>query len=195
MALVIDIRGQYRGRVPNVLSRVYRYTGFEGEEVAARIRDKQGKTSTKRVNVKSQANAAWKFITERAARYKPCNDYFKTLSQKKTLKEVLDDGDITLHCLEPKPGHTDAELPDANTAGRDIAIDPTLLFRPTTDLACTLIHEIAHIAGATTDPGAPDAHAAELALKDCLCASQFRPEAVGSIERIGPPGPAGTRIV
>lgn len=195
MALVINIKGQYRGLIPNVLSRKYKFTGFEGEELEVQFKDERGRISTKRVNVKTQANAAWTFITERAARYKPCNDYFKTLLKKQTLKEVLADGDITLHRLEPKAGHTYADLPDADTAGRDIAIDPALLFEQTSVLACTLIHEIAHIAGATTDPGAPDAHAAELALKNCLCASQYRPEAVGSIERIGPPRPAGSRIV
>ena len=94
MALVINIKGQYRGLIPNVLSRKYKFTGFEGEELEVQFKDERGRISTKRVNVKTQANAAWTFITERAARYKPCNDYFKTLLKKQTLKEVLADGDI-----------------------------------------------------------------------------------------------------
>ncbi len=75
-------------------------------------------------------------------------------------------------------------MPDADTAGRDIGIDPTLLFdADQTALVCTLIHELAHVGGASTDPGAPadQAHAAEKALMSCSCKQQYRKEVLGSI--------------
>ncbi len=80
----------------------------------------------------------------------------------------------------PKPGYTLDDLPDANTAGRDIGIDPTFLLEPdNVKLGCALVHELAHVAGATTNPGDPNAGAAEAALKSCLCKDQYNPKALG----------------
>jgi hypothetical protein len=128
---------------------------------------------------------AWTAVMQRS-KLKACNACFKLLSRKKTLAEILAEGDLILHCLEPKAGHENDPLPDANTAGRDIGIDPSLLFDPDPlSLVCTLIHELAHVGGASTNATAPqdEAHAAEKTLLSCDCASKYDKNVVGSIKK------------
>jgi len=196
MALFIDIKNQGKSTrvIPNVLSRVYKFAAFEQEVLTFRVTELNGKEVEKRVNVRSELNQAWSFVTQRAARHKPCNEYFKTLRRKKTLQQVLDEGDIVLHCLLPKEGHTFEDLPDADTAGRDIAINPLRFLDMPIVLGPILIHELAHVAGATTNPRDKDAIAAERALKHCLCAAQFRPGALGAIQKIELPGYEDSRL-
>ncbi|NOT46453.1 MAG: hypothetical protein HOP17_01700 [Acidobacteria bacterium] len=125
-----------------------------------------------------------------------CNEYFATLFQKKTLSTILGEGDLVIHCLEPKQGYSYSDLPDANNAGRDIGLDPQLFFdNDPAVLVCTLIHELAHVAGASTDAGAaqPQAHAAELALMSCSCKKQYRKEVLGTIKGLGSDSGFGRR--
>ena len=181
MALKINgVTGTYL--VPNVL-RPYRFIPFE-KLLKLRITT-DGGSEEKSFDVQTILEQAWKQV-EKKADFKPCNEYFKGLFRKKTLKEILAEGDITLHMLEPKSGHTYAELPYANTAGRDIGLDPGLFVeKDSAALACTLIHELAHVGGATTDPGAKDAHVAEMALNSCMCTKQYDKDIMGRIERVG----------
>lgn len=129
---------------------------------------------------KEKLEDAWKFVTTRAALHKPCNDYFKSLPQGKTLQQICQ-GTITLHALWPQEGYTFANLPAAETAGNDIGLNPVLLFLDKDALRGTLIHELAHIGGATTNPRDPydKAIAAERALTHCLLSSQFDRDNVG----------------
>ncbi len=188
MALIINIKGKYHGLRPNVLSTIFRFGGFEDELLIFKFPD----GTLKRADVSRQLKEAWGFITQRAnIAHGKCNAYFKTLPRRKTLKEVLDEDDIVVHCLEPKSGHTYDDLPYANTAGRDIGIDPTILLETSHVLACTLIHELAHVAGATTDKSDPNAGDAEESLNHCLCKSQFHLGTLGSIERVS----SGSRVV
>jgi hypothetical protein len=177
MGLLINgITGKYD--LPIVLDKRFKYAAFE-PTLKMRVKPKDGAEVIKDIAVQTKINAAWRFITRRAAAQKPCNDYFKTLLRKKTLEEVLNEGDITLHYLTPKEGHTFDELPSGYSAGRDIAIDPSLLLEEDDVLACTLIHELAHVAGATTNKSDKNAGAAEAALKFCLCGDQYNPENKG----------------
>ncbi len=165
--------------VPNILKRKYRYSSF-GPDFVMRV-SKDGKHEDKKIDVKSLVEAAWRFVTDKAAKYPSCNKYFKSLPRNKTLKEVLDEGDITIHCLVPKENYTLADVPFGNTAGRDIGINPVLFLEAPEQLASTLIHELAHVAGASTnaDPDDPKSGAAELALKYCLCSKQYDPDILG----------------
>ena len=140
----------------------------------------------KTINVKSVVDNAWVGVVQRS-KQPLCNACFQKLFRKKTLAEILAEADIVVHCLEPKPNIAETALPEANTAGRDIGIDPALLFATEQSaLTCTLIHELAHVGGASTDAGAArtDAHAAEATLLSCSCANQYRKEVVGSIQVI-----------
>jgi hypothetical protein len=176
MALRINgVTGTYS--VPRVLKR-YRFVAFTPTLTVSDTSD--AGTEEKSVDVKIKLEQAWRFVTQRAAAQRSCNAYFKSLARGKTLKDVLDEGDITLHLLEPKEGYTSEILPDANTAGRDIGIYAGLLFNPDpNELACTLVHELAHVAGATSDSEAKDALAAERSLKSCLCTKYFRDTSLG----------------
>ena len=196
MALFINIKikGKSTKVIPNVLSRVYKFAAFEDEVLKFRLTDLNGKEGEKQVNVRNELNQAWSFITQRAARIRSCNDYFKTLRRKKTLQEILAEGDIILHCLLPKEGHTLDELPDADTSGRDIALNPLRFLDMPIALGPILIHELAHVAGATTNPRDKDAIAAERALTYCGCAAQFRPGALGALQKIELPGYEDSRI-
>lgn len=129
---------------------------------------------------KRKLDDAWKFVTTRAMLHKPCNDYFKSLPAGKTLQQICQ-GTITLHALLPQEGHTFADLPAAETAGNDIGLNPALFFLEDDALRATLIHELAHVGGASTNPRDPydKAIAAERALNSCLLATQFNRDNVG----------------
>jgi hypothetical protein len=169
--------------LPTLLGKKYVYAKFDAQMTAT-----MNDGGTKVIDIKPKLNSVWADL-ERKAKLKPCNDYFKTLSRLNavSLEDVMKAGDITMHLLEPKPGSTYADVPYANTAGRDIGIDPNLLFAPQSDLVCTLVHELAHVAGATTNAFADFAlaHAAEAALPMCGCARQYQNTTVGSIMRFG----------
>ena len=161
-----DIHGlriNYGGcSLPNVLSHVYKYLPFE-RTMTIKVDGEEQK-----IVVADKIKPAWSLVWKRAD-YAPCNAYFKTLVRRKTLKDILQEG-ITLHLLEPKDGKSYDKLPAANSAGNDIGINPSFLLDSNSGpLACTLIHELAHVAGATTNTLDDDAGAAEMALKHCLC--------------------------
>jgi hypothetical protein len=192
--LINGVDGKYP--VPNVNKKKYKFTAFE-QTMTFSVKPSEGGAEVRQIiNVKSKIEAAWNFIITKAAVHPPCNAYFKTLARKKTLKEVLDEGDITLHCLEPKKDYNLNDLPDANTAGRDIGIDPTLLLESdSAKLGCILVHELAHVGGATTNVDDQDAIAAEKALKFCRCGNLFRPEALGILQERKLHRDGGSRIV
>ncbi len=76
-------------------------------------------------------------------------------------------------------------LPQANTAGHQIILNfMSVIAFDMADIAGTLVHELAHVAGGVTNARNPG-HAAdaETALKHCLLAQQFDPAVVGSLLR------------
>ena len=114
--------------IPNVNKMRYKYAAFALDFALAVSSD--GKSEEKKIDVKAKLEAAWRFVTDSAAAYQSCNEYFKSLPRGKSLKEVLKEGDITVHCLVPKEKFTFADVPVANAAGRDIGINPNGRRRP-----------------------------------------------------------------
>lgn len=170
--------------IPRLIKN-YVYTRFDRSMTATLTSGAQ-----KTVDIKGSIDKAWKGVVQRSGQ-KQCDDYFATLFRNKKLSEILAEGDIVIHRLEPKTGYDYSILPDANTAGRDIGLDPGLFFDPDPAvLICTLIHELAHVGGASTDSGAEfaKAHAAEKALLSCSCKAQYRKDVVGSIKASGQAG-------
>ena len=188
----VSSSGHPKYTIPNVNKRKYRYADFGIGKLQFTPAPKNGDggtrdagTQARQVDVAAMIQAAWRRIVTQAAR-KECNDYFLTLARKKSLKDVLAEGDIVVHCLVPKEGYGWDDLPAANTAGRDIGINPALLTDPDDidGLACTLIHELAHVAGATTNSAREDQESldAEQALNFCGCKKHYDNENRGSIE-------------
>jgi hypothetical protein len=160
---------------PNINKRTYVYSPFEKTEA--------GQPTTASVDAMKRVNEAWKQVQARAA-IGTCNEYFQGLNQKRpmTLRQVLDDGPITVWLLRPRKDYTLEDVPLANSAGRDIGIKPSLLEAGNAlELVCTFIHELAHVAGASTNSEATDPHSldAEKALKKCSCASKYNKENLG----------------
>jgi hypothetical protein len=163
---------------PPVNKIKYEFGPFEPDPFTLSAETTDGKTVTRQADVQGDLEEAWRFVTGTAAKYPSCNKYFKSLSRHKSLQEVLDEGDITIHRLVPKNKdrfgkgamYTQADLPAADTAGRHIGLNETSFLDPE-GLRCTLIHELAHVAGASTNaaPEDPRSLEAELALKYCKC--------------------------
>ena len=189
MAMKINgIGGDFR--LPQINKLKYRYVKFEATLKAT------VDAIPKTVTVKSALEFAWTGVVQRSTT-KACSERFRQLSRKKTLAEILDEGDVVLHLLEPKQGYTDEDLPEGNAAGRDIGLHPWLFFSSDAlALTCTLIHELAHVGGASTDAGAAldIAHAAEQTLLSCGCKAQYRAGVLGSIKLLRSIGPGGSRF-
>lgn len=175
--------------VPNINKLAYHYVKF-APTLKATV-DGVEKT----VNVQNALRGAWGGVVQRS-RTVSCNECFRQLFRKKTLAELLDEAPIVLHLLEPKQGYTDADMPEANAAGRDIGLHPWLFFASDAlALTCTLIHELAHVGGASTNAREEYeiAHAAEKTLLKCGCKAQYRSEVMGSIKLMRQSGPAGSQ--
>ena len=179
MLLINGITGNYgvtRGR----LGGTYNYGPFE-KKVRYRIHDPDAKGPQRiiTVDVKTKIDTAWRFITQKAAKHEPCNAYFRGLPYRKTLKQILA-GRITLHALVPKKGYTDYDLPLGAGAVDAIGLN-LLLFaeKGTAEMQATLIHELAHLGGASISKKSLQA---ETALKHCLMPKHFDPKAYGDLQ-------------
>ena len=177
------IRAQIRGK--------YNYGPFT-KTITYQVTDAKGRKTVKTVDVKKKITTAWRFVTTRAAAHRPCNLYFQRLPGKKSLAQLLKQR-IVLHALVPRKGYTDQDLPRG--AGSVSAIGLNLLLfvdKGTAEMQATLIHELAHLGGASTDSTSLQA---ENALKHCLMPKHFDPKAVGERQQTWPSGRDDVRLV
>ncbi len=168
--------GQPGVSVPRVLSRKYRYENLS--EVYTVVMDDRSKTT---INTRSRVDGAWTYIEKHCAKSKHCNDYFAGLQKRKTLAEILQTVTFTVHQLAPKEGYRDEDLPLANSAATDFALSVIAFLDAKTDeaLAATILHELAHYAGATTNTEDKNALDAERALVPCGLKQYFNENAKG----------------
>lgn len=171
--------------VPNVNSRIYKYTNLP-PVFEIKLTDESNKSRTIVINSRKMIGEAWKYIEDNCAKSKDCNNYFTKLGKKGTLADILRTVKFTVHLLTPREGHKEQELPFANSAGSDFGLsinaflDPTqALAAPVQALAATILHEIAHFAGATTNTRDADALDAEKSLLPCGLGKYYHPEAKG----------------
>ena len=164
-----------------------------------------GYTTQTSVNVLARFNGAGAYISGKSALHKPCNAYFGTLGKETELTSLVEWKIVFLFWEPvsrsgpaPKTGDMIGAAPglviSANHGTRfaEIAIGEASLISDI-KLAATIIHELAHVAGA---PGSTDEArakaladrgsaeyktliAAEMALRHCLLPRQFNPEALG----------------
>jgi len=168
--------GQKNVSYPRVLSTIYRYSSLD-EVYTIGLSGNVQKT----FNTRKMIEDAWTYLGTNCAKNGGCNAYFTNLSKKTPLAGILTTVDFTVHRLSPKPGHTEEDLPYANSAGRDFALSLHAFVDSASieALAATMLHEIAHFAGATTDARGADALQAENALIPCGLKRFFNRDATG----------------
>lgn len=174
--------GQKGISTPRVRSQIYRYTQFDRHFSIG-----QGDAGVVTIDVEKLLLSAWKHIETKCVAIDGCNAYFKKLPKSQTLADLLK-SPFTAHWLVPKTDrrsgavHTEDELPDANSAGLDFAVSASALLDATRNievLAATILHELAHADGASTDPTAKGAMEAEGALRACGLGKFYRDNAGG----------------
>ena len=158
------------------LKSYYNYGPFPKTLTFDVTNPRTGTKTRKTLNVKQEINKAWLWITKKAAAHGPCNTYFRKLPGRKTLAQILK-GPIVLHALQPKPGKTDSDLPRGASGVNSVGINLLLIAEQKQAALCaTLIHELAHVGGASISRTSIEA---ETALKHCLLSQQFDPNALG----------------
>ncbi len=169
-----------KAMIPRIVSNVYSYTNM-AEVPVLQI----GKAKIT-VNTQKRIGDSWTYIQGHCAKSKECNEYFASLSRKQSLADIMQSVTFTAHMLAPKKDYTDDDLPLANSAGADIGfcifafIDTEKgVENSTEELAATILHELAHYAGATTNARDTNALAAENSLIHCGLKRFFRKEHTG----------------
>jgi hypothetical protein len=174
---------------PSVYGRPYVFKGFDDLTMTTEqrwVKRKKTEFIVGHLNedVKKAVQKVWLGVVNRSTKG-PCNEYFKSLPYKKSLTQILSEGDFMIYRLVPKEGYDRKVLPHACVVGRDIGLDPDMLFvNDPQEVICTLIHEIAHIGGALTDRESYDPElplAAEKALKECNCLKYYQEGMLGLI--------------
>lgn len=166
--------------IPNLLRKKYHYGSWQGNIVLKSA----GTTIT--INPKKRIEDAWKHIENNCAKNEKCNQYFASLHRGQALKDILKDATFTVHQLLPNAGIDDSQMPYANSTGLDFALHIFAFFdvgsfkeNSNEALAATILHELAHYAGATTDPDSVKALDAENALIHCGLKRFYNSDAKG----------------
>ena len=176
--------------VPNILRRAYLYAKFD-----ATLKATVG-AILKTVTVKTALESAWTGVVQRS-NTKPCNECFRQLFRKKTLTEILLPKGIS--CCISSSRSRDIPTPicprGTPRGATSASIPGCFSIRTLWPSTCTLIHELAHVGGASTDAGAaPDiAHAAEKTLLSCGCSAQYRSGVLSTIKLMRSGGSGGPR--
>lgn len=208
---VAGVAGPQMSRSPERLTRVAGGVTFDMAAFPKSLTPSDllgGYTNASVVDVLARFNAAGAYISGKCATSKPCNAYFSGLGKHLSLSDLLG-WRIVFYLWKPitrsgplpskgdKIAALQAEMISASyeTSFAQIVINEFSLISDI-KLAATMVHELAHIAGA---PGSNDDErakaaadpssklyesliAAELALKSCLLAQQFHPGALGVVE-------------
>ena len=120
--------------------------------------------------------SARRYLDVKVQNHSPCNECFRRLPGKRSFKEVYNDPDVWVN-------YADAPMaaPWGFTAAgtKEMAIHARSLTRGYLWVAATMVHEMAHVNGAS---GRSDDNSAERALKSCLLAQLFDPNVFGLLE-------------
>jgi hypothetical protein len=116
---------------------------------------------------------AIRIIDSRIKSYQPCNDAFKTLPGGLTLLQVWNDPNVWIN-FDPSLQNGDYGA----TRGKEVTITAFSLRAGYWTVAATLVHELAHVNGASGTT-----HDAEGTLRSCLLKNLENPSIIGSIVR------------
>lgn len=120
-------------------------------------------------------------IEQKILPHEPCRRYFQSLGNSKSLRDIWNSGRVVLHLIESPSSGTVGEMRGGLSTQVDIGLSDDAFAKGKMYLVATLIHELAHVAGA---PGRSSGSiAAETALKHCLLSQYFDPDAVGALNK------------
>ena len=208
---VAGVTGPHMGRSPERLSRVVGDVTFEMARFPRTLTPSSlvgAYTTEPMIDVLARFNAAGAYVSGSCAKFGPCNAYFASLGKDMALSELLEWSVVFFFLkpvsrIGPVPQAGDKQ---ATVQGEVISVTPGTRFvqivlsefslASNIKLAATIVHELAHVAGA---PGSTDDEraramanqrsatyqkliAAEMALKACLLPKQFDPGALGVLQ-------------
>ncbi len=145
------------------------------------------------VNVKATITAGLKYIDKHCAALKSCNNYFRGLNTTSpiSLRQILDGKTLHIYRLKPTGTATNKTIPGGlcyswGATWAQIGINDLLLI-DRMEVAQTLLHELAHVAGAPGKRQDPKSLAAEKALLRCGLRKYYDPKAFGSLDLLPAP--------
>jgi hypothetical protein len=124
--------------------------------------------------------SARRYLDVKVQDHGPCNDCFRRLPGRHSFKEVYNDPNVWINYMDNPNGPWGF----TNPASKEIAIHARALTRGYLWVASVMVHELAHINGASGEKTNQDA---ENTLKFCLLASQFDPNVLGTIREFSTP--------
>lgn len=130
--------------------------------------------------------SAVRYLDLKVQQHTPCNECFRRLPGKRSFKEVYNDPDVWINYN----GAFNATYAGFTRKGsKEIVIHSTSIMKGHLFVAATLVHEMAHVNGAS---GSGIDQSAEKTLKACLLPQMFNPNVYGAIDRFVRPGSGGT---
>lgn len=119
------------------------------------------------------------YIDSKIKKHKPCNDCFRKLPRGKTLQEIWDSNQVWVNYFEARDRYGEAR------GDFDIAVAEDAFKKGKMMVVATIVHELAHIAGAPGGARLSDDTPnlqAESVLKCCLLSEMFDPNALGVLD-------------
>lgn len=166
----------------------YLMDGFQQKHLHFRI-NKPGKpTIVKTVDVKDNIAKGLSYIEKQCASRNRCNNYFLTLNKRSpiSLKKILNGKTLHIYRLKPTGKATNKTIPAGycyswGVNWAQIGINELVLIDHM-EVANTLLHELAHVAGAPGRRQDPKSLAAEKSLLHCGMRKYYDPKAFGSLD-------------
>jgi hypothetical protein len=230
---IAGLFGPHRDRLPTRLTRTdgditYELARFPATVTPSRFAPRY--TRARSFNVAARFESASRSIVTRSARARACNAYFRALGRsagrpadrQHTLTDLLG-WQIVFYFWRPvsRTGPVPTSGAFGGLSGEVLVESPASRFAEIAiaeyslvtgmHLAATIVHELAHIAGA---PGATEAQrsqrralrradpasyrrliAAEGALRPCLLGQMFDPDAIGALHDLEEAGRAERRVI
>lgn len=178
-------------------SAKYRMDKFTQQHIKFQITKSGKRTIVKTVSVKDNVSKGLKYIDKRCASIKRCNRYFGSLNKRSpiSLRQILDGKTLHIYRLRPTGSATNKTIPAGfcfawGRSWAQIGINELVLIDHM-EVANTLLHELAHVAGAPGRRQDPRSLAAETSLLYCGMRKYYDPKAFGSLDVL--PGPEETR--
>ena len=127
---------------------------------------------------------ARRYLDVKVQEHVPCNDCFRRLPGKRSFKEIYNDPDVWINYMD----EPDGPWGYSNADTKEIGVHSRSLTRGHLFVAATIVHEMAHLNGAS---GRKDDQTAEQTLKFCLLTQMFDPNVFGTIDQFSAPAGPG----